>query len=126
MKGKTPARFRCVFAVSLCSASSAPPGERKQVELEVEQQPNPKTRVVPLGRERKIVMKNISKFGLVLVAVVASIAASSRQKAPLRNDQSGLAPLTMAQVSDVNGNPATSENTPLYFSRRCQPGDPLV
>src|SRR5262245_5136284 len=71
-------------------------------------------------------MKNISKFGLVLVAVVASIAASSRQKAPLRNDQSGLAPLTMAQVSDVNGNPATSENTPLYFSRRCQPGDPLV
>jgi hypothetical protein len=69
-------------------------------------------------------MKSISKFGLVLVVVVACIAASSKQKAPLRNDQSGLAPLTMAQVSDVNALPPARPDTLLYFSRLCQAGTP--
>jgi len=71
-------------------------------------------------------MKNISKFGFALAVAVACVAASGQQKAPLRNDVSGIAPLAMAQISDANGREPTTADTPLYFSRPCQPGDALA
>jgi hypothetical protein len=71
-------------------------------------------------------MQNITKLSLTLAVALACIAASSKQKAPLRNDESGIAPLAMAQVSDANGNPPATPDTLLYFSRHCQAGDPLA
>ena len=71
-------------------------------------------------------MKNISKFSLALALAIAFSAASSRGQAPLRNYDSDLSPLVLAQISDVSGNPPASPATLLYFSRRCQAGAPLA
>ena len=69
-------------------------------------------------------MTSRTKFILILAAALTCGVASSFAQAPLRNDQSGLAPLTAGQVSDANGNPAASADTLLYFSRLCQPETP--
>ena len=71
-------------------------------------------------------MKRISKFSLVLAMSLVFSAAPGRGQAPLRNYESDLSPLVLAQISDVNGNPPASLDTLLYFSRRCQSGAPLV
>src|SRR3989442_504751 len=71
-------------------------------------------------------MKNISKFSLALAMALVFSGASSRGQAPLRNHESDLAPLVLAQISDVSGNTPASPATLLYFSRRCHAGDPLA
>jgi hypothetical protein len=71
-------------------------------------------------------MQSISKFSLALLAVLAFGVSSVRAEAPLRQDEADLAPLALSQISDANGNPPASPDTLLYFSRRCQAGDPLA
>jgi len=71
-------------------------------------------------------VKNISKFSLALLVTLAMGANSARAEGPIRNDKSGLAPLTMGQVSDADGREPATPDAPLYFSRHCQPGDALA
>lgn len=66
-------------------------------------------------------MENVSQFRVSLAVALALSAVSSWAQAPLRQDVS--VPNLM-QVSDINGNLPTSDDTPLYDSRVCQAGDP--
>src|SRR5262245_44162914 len=83
-----------------------------------------KNYTINLPPTKKGTMKSRTKFSLILATALTCGVASSFAQAPLRNDESGLAPLTAGQVCDANGNPPASPNTPLYFSRLCQPGTP--
>jgi hypothetical protein len=66
-------------------------------------------------------MKSINRFSVALVVALGFGVVSSQAQPPLRNDVS--VP-NLAQVSDVNGNPPSSADTPLYGSRVCMAGDP--
>jgi hypothetical protein len=74
-------------------------------------------------------MHSINKISLALLAVLSLHISSTRADGPLRTDVGLIAPIALAQISDVNGNPPAGPDTLLYFSRRCvaeAPLDPIL